>query len=48
MAEAKPTAGSGVPIEYRTVERVAGPLLFVRDVAYAAYVLLVDIELTEV
>jgi V/A-type H+-transporting ATPase subunit B len=47
MAEAKPTAGSGVPIEYRTVERVAGPLLFVRDVANAAYGEIVEIQIPD-
>ncbi len=47
MASAKPTSGSGVPIEYRTVERVAGPLLFVRDVANAAYGEIVEIQLPD-
>ncbi len=34
-----------VPIDYRTVDRVTGPLLFVRDVANAAYGEVVEIEL---
>ncbi len=34
-----------VPIDYRTVDRVAGPLLFVRDVANAAYGEIVEITL---
>lgn len=47
MAPAKPAGGSGVPIEYKTVERVAGPLLFLRDVANAAYGEIVEIQLPD-
>lgn len=34
-----------VPIDYRTVDRVTGPLLFVKDVANAAYGEIVEIEI---
>jgi len=34
-----------VPVDYRTIDRVAGPLLFVRDVANAAYGEIVEIQL---
>ncbi len=34
-----------VPVDYRTIDRVAGPLLFVRDVAGAAYGEIVEISL---
>jgi V/A-type H+/Na+-transporting ATPase subunit B len=34
-----------VPIDYRTIDRVAGPLIFVRDVANAAYGEIVEIQL---
>ncbi|EQD71278.1 hypothetical protein B1B_04550, partial [mine drainage metagenome] len=34
-----------VPIEYRTIDRVSGPLLFVRDVSNAAYGEIVEIQL---
>jgi V/A-type H+/Na+-transporting ATPase subunit B len=37
--------GSGVPIDYRTLDRVTGPLLFVRDIANAAYGEIVEITL---
>ncbi len=47
MAQGKTAPGSGVPIEYRTVERVAGPLLFLRDVANAAYGEIVEIQLPD-
>ncbi|EQD73327.1 hypothetical protein B1B_03277, partial [mine drainage metagenome] len=47
MAQGKAAPGSGVPIEYRTVERVAGPLLFLRDVANAAYGEIVEIQLPD-
>ncbi len=33
-----------IPIDYRTVDRVTGPLLFVRDVTNAAYGEIVEIE----
>jgi V/A-type H+/Na+-transporting ATPase subunit B len=36
---------SDVPVDYRTIDRVAGPLLFVRDVANAAYGEIVEIQL---
>jgi V/A-type H+/Na+-transporting ATPase subunit B len=42
-AEATP----GVPVEYRTIDRIAGPLLFVQDVANAAYGELVEIGLPD-
>ncbi|MFZ0698914.1 MAG: V-type ATP synthase subunit B [Thermoplasmata archaeon] len=47
MAEVRAASGSGVPIEYRTVERVAGPLLFLRDVENAAYGEIVEIQLPD-
>jgi V/A-type H+-transporting ATPase subunit B len=34
-----------VPVDYRTIDRVAGPLLFVRDIANAAYGEIVEIQL---
>ncbi|HYA55146.1 MAG TPA: V-type ATP synthase subunit B [Thermoplasmata archaeon] len=34
-----------VPVDYRTIDRVAGPLLFVRDVSNAAYGEIVEIQL---
>jgi V/A-type H+-transporting ATPase subunit B len=40
-----PAAEPLVPIDYRTVDRVTGPLLFVRDVQNAAYGELVEISL---
>ncbi|MGP8076574.1 MAG: V-type ATP synthase subunit B [Thermoplasmata archaeon] len=36
---------SDIPVDYRTIDRVAGPLLFVRDVANAAYGEIVEIQL---
>ncbi len=42
---AAPPKDRGVPIEYRTIDRVSGPLLFVRDVATAAYGEIVEIQL---
>lgn len=49
MAQAKGAAKSAgessVPIDYRTIDRVAGPLLFVRDVSNAAYGEIVEIAL---
>jgi V/A-type H+/Na+-transporting ATPase subunit B len=49
QAKAKPGASAessaSVPIEYRTIDRIAGPLLFVQDVANAAYGELVEITL---
>jgi V/A-type H+/Na+-transporting ATPase subunit B len=51
QAKAKPTAAadesSKVPVEYRTIDRIAGPLLFVQDVANAAYGELVEIALPD-
>src|SRR5690242_7668218 len=51
MATAKgaPRAGaaSTVPIDYRTIDRVSGPLLFVRDVQNAAYGEIVEISLPD-
>ena len=42
---ATPPKDRAVPIEYRTIDRVSGPLLFVRDVANAAYGEIVEIQL---
>ena len=36
---------SHIPIDYRTVDRVTGPLLFVKDVSNAAYGEIVEIEI---
>ncbi len=36
-----------VPIDYRTIDRVSGPLLFVKDVANAAYGEIVEISLPD-
>ncbi len=36
-----------VPIDYRTVDRVTGPLIFVREVANAAYGEIVEIQLPD-
>ncbi|MGI0071853.1 MAG: V-type ATP synthase subunit B [Thermoplasmata archaeon] len=44
-AAATPKATPDVPVDYRTVDRVTGPLLFVRDVANAAYGEIVEIRL---
>jgi V/A-type H+/Na+-transporting ATPase subunit B len=38
-------AAPEVPVDYRTIDRVAGPLLFVREVADAAYGEIVEISL---
>ena len=38
-------AAPEVPVDYRTIDRVAGPLLFVRDIANAAYGEIVEIQL---
>ena len=34
-----------VPIDYRTIDRISGPLLFVQEVANAAYGEIVEISL---
>jgi V/A-type H+/Na+-transporting ATPase subunit B len=53
MAQAKAKAVASaettprVPVEYRTIDRIAGPLLFVQDVANAAYGELVEIGLPD-
>jgi V/A-type H+/Na+-transporting ATPase subunit B len=53
MAQAKAKTATAaetaprVPIEYRTIDRIAGPLLFVQDVANAAYGELVEIGLPD-
>ncbi len=54
MAQAKPAAAPAgeeaaapVPVEYRTIDRIAGPLLFVDQVANAAYGELVEIGLPD-
>ena len=44
-AAAASSKQSDVPVDYRTIDRVAGPLLFVRDVANAAYGEIVEIQL---
>ncbi len=46
-AAAAADTGAGVPVEYRTIDRIAGPLLFVQDVANAAYGELVEIGLPD-
>ena len=51
MAQAK-TGARGVPkedipIDYRTIDRITGPLLFVKDVADAAYGEMVEISLPD-
>ncbi len=51
MAQSKPS-GRGVPkedvpIDYRTIDRITGPLLFVKDVANAAYGEMVEISLPD-
>ena len=40
-----PKSVPDIPVDYRTIDRVAGPLLFVRDVANAAYGEIVEIAL---
>jgi V/A-type H+/Na+-transporting ATPase subunit B len=53
MAQSKPKPvaatdeSAKVPVEYRTIDRIAGPLLFVQDVANAAYGELVEIALPD-
>ncbi len=50
MAGAKSKAKAvpaDVPIDYRTIDRVSGPLLFVRDVGNAAYGEIVEIALPD-
>jgi V/A-type H+/Na+-transporting ATPase subunit B len=42
---AKEVARAEVPVDYRTIDRVTGPLLFVRDVERAAYGEIVEIAL---
>ncbi|HYK94041.1 MAG TPA: V-type ATP synthase subunit B [Thermoplasmata archaeon] len=44
---AKSAAPPKVPVDYRTIDRVSGPLLFVRDVADAAYGEIVEISLPD-
>ncbi|HZY93053.1 MAG TPA: V-type ATP synthase subunit B [Thermoplasmata archaeon] len=44
---AKSAAPTKVPVDYRTIDRVSGPLLFVRDVADAAYGEIVEISLPD-
>ncbi len=43
----KNVPNADVPIDYRTIDRIAGPLLFVRDVANAAYGEIVEIALPD-
>jgi V/A-type H+-transporting ATPase subunit B len=53
MAQAKAKAAAhetpvpGVPVEYRTIDRIAGPLLFVQGVANAAFGEMVEIDLPD-
>jgi V/A-type H+-transporting ATPase subunit B len=51
MAQAKTGARgvpkADVPIDYRTIDRITGPLLFVKDVANAAYGEMVEISLPD-
>ncbi len=51
MAQAKSTPRATpdfrVPIDYRTIDRVSGPLLFVKDVANAAFGEIVEIQLPD-
>jgi V/A-type H+-transporting ATPase subunit B len=51
MAQAKAapkgTPKSDVPIDYRTIDRITGPLLFVKDVLNAAYGEIVEISLPD-
>ncbi|HKS59506.1 MAG TPA: V-type ATP synthase subunit B [Thermoplasmata archaeon] len=51
MASAKRRAAARempeIPVEYRTVDRVSGPLLFVREVTNAAYGEIVEIQLPD-
>jgi V/A-type H+/Na+-transporting ATPase subunit B len=42
---ARADAPVDVPVDYRTIDRVTGPLLFVRDVANAAYGEIVEVAL---
>jgi V/A-type H+/Na+-transporting ATPase subunit B len=39
--------GAAVPIDYRTIDRISGPLIFVRDVANAAYGEIVEITIPD-
>ncbi len=51
MASAKGRAPAGgvpsTPVDYRTIDRISGPLLFVEDVANAAYGEIVEISLPD-
>ncbi|HEV2428989.1 MAG TPA: V-type ATP synthase subunit B, partial [Thermoplasmata archaeon] len=51
MASAKgkavPRSTPEVPVDYRTIDRISGPLLFVREVANAAYGEIVEIALPD-
>src|ERR1700691_3537965 len=38
---------TNVPVDYKTIDRVSGPLLFVREVANAAYGEMVEISLPD-
>ena len=46
-AAAKSTPKSDVPVDYRTIDRITGPLLFVKDVLNAAYGEIVEISLPD-
>src|SRR5579862_6853047 len=43
----KGTPKPDVPVDYRTIDRITGPLLFVKDVANAAYGEIVEISLPD-
>jgi V/A-type H+-transporting ATPase subunit B len=51
MAQAKSPGGAApapsIPVDYRTIDRVSGPLLFVREVENAAYGEIVEISLPD-
>ena len=47
MASAKAPPPPEVPIDYRTIDRISGPLLFVRDIGNAAYGEMVEISLPD-
>ena len=46
-SSSKSAPESNVPVDYRTIDRVSGPLLFVREVQNAAYGEIVEISLPD-
>ena len=46
-SQGKSAPAADVPVDYRTIERISGPLLFVQDVANAAYGEIVEISLPD-